>query len=194
MSKKLVAYFSASGVTAKVAETLAEAIGADIFEIEPKVPYTEADLNWMEKNARSTIEMNDPASRPEIAVKRDNMKDYDTIFVGFPIWWYVAPTIINTFLESYDLTGKTVIPFATSGGTFRVRPYHICISARPAGIQRAHDAASFLHPAGCICTAAYEDIERIKHHEQETCSVFFCVRRDREGCRDAGRGNRRRHL
>ena len=116
MSKKLVAYFSASGVTAKVAETLAEAIGADIFEIEPKVPYTEVDLNWMDKKARSTIEMNDPASRPEIAVKRDNMKDYDTIFVGFPIWWYVAPTIINTFLESYDLTGKTIIPFATSGG------------------------------------------------------------------------------
>ena len=95
MSKKLVAYFSASGVTARVAETLAEAIGADIFEIEPKVPYTEADLNWMDKKARSTIEMNNPASRPEIAVKRDNMKDYDTIFVGFPIWWYVAPTIIN---------------------------------------------------------------------------------------------------
>ena len=117
MNKKLVAYFSASGVTAKVAETLAEAIGADIFEIEPKVPYTEADLNWMDKKARSTIEMNDPASRPEIAVKRDNMKDYDTIFVGFPIWWYVAPTIINTFLESYDLTGKTIIPFATSGGS-----------------------------------------------------------------------------
>ena len=86
MSKKLVAYFSASGVTAKVAETLAEAIGADIFEIEPKVPYTEVDLNWMDKKARSTIEMNDPASRPEIAVKRDTMKDYDTIFVGFPIW------------------------------------------------------------------------------------------------------------
>lgn len=117
MSKKLVAYFSASGVTAKVAETLAEAIGADIFEIEPKVPYTEADLNWMDKKARSTIEMSDPASRPEIAAKRDNMKDYNTIFVGFPIWWYVAPTIINTFLESYDLTGKTIIPFATSGGS-----------------------------------------------------------------------------
>ena len=117
MRKKLVVYFSASGVTAKVAETLAEAIGADIFEIEPKVPYTEADLNWMDKKARSTIEMSDPASRPEIAAKRDNMKDYDTIFVGFPIWWYVAPTIINTFLESYDLTGKTIIPFATSGGS-----------------------------------------------------------------------------
>ncbi len=121
MSKKLVAYFSASGVTAKVAETLAEAIGADIFEIEPKVPYTEVDLNWMDKKARSTIEMSDPASRPEIAVKRDNMKDYDTIFVGFPIWWYVAPAIINTFLESYDLTGKTIIPFATSAGAIWAR-------------------------------------------------------------------------
>ena len=117
MSRKLVAYFSASGVTATVAQTLADAIGADIFEIAPKVPYTEADLNWMDKNARSTIEMNDPASRPEIASKRDNMDDYDTIFVGFPIWWYVAPTIINTFLENYDLTGKTIIPFATSGGS-----------------------------------------------------------------------------
>ena len=117
MSNKLVAYFSASGVTAKIAETLAEAIGADIFEIEPKVPYTEADLNWMDKKARSTIEMSDPAFRPEIAVKRDNMKDYDTIFVGFPIWWYVAPTIINTFLESYDFSGKTVVLFATSGGS-----------------------------------------------------------------------------
>ena len=115
MSKKLVAYFSASGVTTKVAQTLAEAIGADIFEIVPKIPYTEADLNWMDKNARSTIEMNDSSSRPEIEAKRDNMSEYDTIFVGFPIWWYVAPTIINTFLESYDLTGKTIIPFATSG-------------------------------------------------------------------------------
>lgn len=117
MSRKLVAYFSASGVTAAVAQTLADAIGADIFEIAPKVPYTKADLNWMDKNARSTIEMNNPASRPEIASKCDNMDDYDTIFVGFPIWWYVAPTIINTFLESYDLTGKTIIPFATSGGS-----------------------------------------------------------------------------
>ena len=117
MSKKLVAYFSASGVTAKVAQTLAEAIGADIFEIAPKVPYTEADLNWMDEKARSTIEMNDPTSRPEIESKRDNMSEYDTIFVGFPIWWYVAPTIINTFLESCDLTGKTIIPFATSGGS-----------------------------------------------------------------------------
>lgn len=117
MSRKLVAYFSASGVTAKVAETLAEAIGADIFEIEPKVPYTKADLDWTNRQSRSSIEMNDPASRPAIAGVRDNMADYDTLFVGFPIWWYVAPTIINTFLESYDLTGKTIIPFATSGGS-----------------------------------------------------------------------------
>ena len=117
MSRKLVAYFSASGVTSKVAETLAEAIGADIYEIEPEVPYTKADLDWMDKMSRSTIEMSDPASRPAIKEMRDNMDDYDTVFVGFPVWWYVAPTIINTFLESYDLTGKTVIPFATSGGS-----------------------------------------------------------------------------
>lgn len=95
MSKRLVAYFSASGVTAKVAENLADAIGADVFEIQPEVPYTKADLNWMDKKSRSTIEMSDSTSRPAIAVKRDNMDEYDTIFVGFPIWWYVAPTIIN---------------------------------------------------------------------------------------------------
>ncbi len=117
MRKKLVAYFSATGTTAKVAQTLAEAIGADIFEIVPKIPYAKADLNWMDKNARSTIEMKDPSSRPEIESKRDNMGEYDVIFVGFPIWWYVAPTIINTFLESCDLNGKTIVPFATSGGS-----------------------------------------------------------------------------
>jgi len=117
MSRKLVAYFSASGVTAKVAEKLSEAIGADLYAIEPEVPYTKADLDWMDKKSRSTIEMNNPASRPAITGKRDNMNDYDTVFVGFPIWWSVAPTIINTFLESYDLTDKTIIPFATSGGS-----------------------------------------------------------------------------
>ena len=117
MSRKLVAFFSASGVTAKVAETLSETIGADLFAIEPRVPYTKADLDWMDKNSRSTLEMNDSASRPEIARVRDNMDEYDIVFVGFPIWWYVAPTIINTFLESYELTGKTIIPFATSGGS-----------------------------------------------------------------------------
>lgn len=117
MSRKLVAFFSASGVTAKVAEKLSDTIGADLFAIEPKVPYTKEDLDWMDKNSRSTLEMKDPASRPKIARVRDNMEEYDTVFVGFPIWWYVAPTIINTFLESYDLTGKTIIPFATSGGS-----------------------------------------------------------------------------
>ena len=117
MSRKLVAYFSASGVTAKLAETLSEAIGADLYAIEPEVPYTKADLNWMNKNSRSSVEMKDPASRPAIAGKCDNMDEYNTIFVGFPIWWYVAPTIINTFLESYDFAGKTIIPFATSGGS-----------------------------------------------------------------------------
>ena len=117
MSRKLVAYFSATGVTAKVAEKLAEAIGADIYEIEPAVPYSKADLDWQNAKSRSSVEMSDPASRPAIAGKRDNMDDYDTIFIGFPIWWYVAPHIINTFLESYDMTGKTIIPFATSGGS-----------------------------------------------------------------------------
>ena len=117
MSKRLVAYFSASGVTAKVAENLADAIGADIFEIQPEVPYTKADLNWMDKKARSTIKMSNPASRPAVAAKRDNIDEYDTIFVGFPIWWYVTPTIVNTFLENYNLKGKTIIPFATSGGS-----------------------------------------------------------------------------
>ena len=117
MGKTLVAYFSASGVTKKLAQTLAHAIRADLFEIEPKVPYTRADLNWMDKQSRSTIEMQNPASRPEIAGTCKNIADYDTVFVGFPIWWYVAPTIVNTFLESCDLTGKTVVPFATSGGS-----------------------------------------------------------------------------
>lgn len=117
MNRTLVAYFSASGVTAKLAENLAEAISADIFEIEPEVPYTKADLDWTNKQSRSSLEMNDLSSRLAIRESRDNMDDYDTIFVGFPIWWYIAPTIINTFLESYNLSGKTIIPFATSGGS-----------------------------------------------------------------------------
>ena len=117
MSKVLVAYFSASGVTAKVAKEIAEVTQGDLFEIQPETPYTKADLNWMDKQSRSTIEMQNPDSRPAIANKVSNMKEYDTIFVGFPIWWYVAPTIINTFLEGYDLSNKTIIPFATSGGS-----------------------------------------------------------------------------
>ena len=117
MSKKLVAYFSASGVTATLAKTLAEAAGADLYEIKPEVLYTKADLNWNNKQSRSSIEMNDQSFRPAIADKDANIAAYDVIFVGFPIWWYVAPTIINTFLESYDFSGKTIVPFATSGGS-----------------------------------------------------------------------------
>ena len=117
MNRKLVAYFSASGVTAKVAEMLADAVGADIYEIRPAVPYTKADLNWMDKKSRSTIEMNDKSIRPAIADKNAQIDQYETIFLGFPIWWYVAPTIINTFLESYDFSGKKIILFATSGGS-----------------------------------------------------------------------------
>ena len=117
MSKVLVAYFSASGVTAKAAKEIAEVTQGDLFEIQPETPYTKADLNWMDKQSRSTIEMQNPDSRPAIANKVYNMEEYDTIFVGFPIWWYVAPTIINTFLEDYDLSNKTIIPFATSGGS-----------------------------------------------------------------------------
>lgn len=115
--KTLVAYFSASGVTARLAKTLAGALSADLYEIKPRVPYTKADLDWMDKKSRSTLEMNDPKSRPEIVGSPENMDQYDRVFVGFPIWWYVAPTIINTFLESCDFSGKTVIPFATSGGS-----------------------------------------------------------------------------
>lgn len=117
MSKVLVAYFSASGVTAGLAKNLASAVGADLHEIKPEKPYTKADLNWKDKNSRSTVEMNDKSFRPAVANKVENMAQYDAIFVGFPIWWYVAPTIINTFLEQYDLTGKKIIPFATSGGS-----------------------------------------------------------------------------
>ena len=117
MSKKLVAYFSASGVTGSVAKTLAEAAGADLYEIRPEVPYTRADLNWMDKKARSSVEMNDPSYRPALADKDAKVEDYDVIFLGFPIWWYVAPTIVNTFLESYDFSGKKIILFATSGGS-----------------------------------------------------------------------------
>jgi len=117
MSKKLVAYFSASGVTEKAAQRLAKAIGADIFEIKPVQPYTREDLDWTNKNSRSTVEMNDRSSRPAIAEKLENMSDYDEIFIGFPIWWYVAPRIIDAFVESYDFSGKTLIPFATSGSS-----------------------------------------------------------------------------
>lgn len=117
MSKTLVAYFSASGVTKRVAQNLAVAAEADIYEIRPAVPYTSADLNWMDKNSRSTIESKDRSSRPELADKDADIAAYDRVFVGFPIWWSTAPAIIKTFLESYDFSGKTIVLFATSGGS-----------------------------------------------------------------------------
>ena len=117
MSKKLVAYFSASGETARLAKTLADVTGGDLFEIRPQTAYTAADLDWNNAKSRSSVEMNDPKSRPAIAGMPADLGAYDTVFVGFPIWWYVAPTIISTFLESGDFSGKKVVPFATSGGS-----------------------------------------------------------------------------
>lgn len=117
MRKVLVAYFSASGVTKKVAEEIASAVNGDLFEIEPEIPYTGADLNWMDKKSRSSIEMSDKDFRPAMVKKELNPSEYESIILGFPIWWYVAPTIINTFLESYDFSGKKITLFATSGGS-----------------------------------------------------------------------------
>lgn len=134
MKKILVAYFSASGETAKLAKTIAGVVGEDLFEIVPKVPYTAADLNWMDKRSRSTAEMNDDNSRPAIASKLADMAQYNTVFVGFPIWWYQAPRIIEAFLESYDFAGKTVIPFATSGGSGMGKTDSILKAVCPAAI------------------------------------------------------------
>ena len=117
MSKKLVAYFSASGTTARVADNLAKAAGADLYEIKPAVSYTKEDLNWMNKQSGSSVEMRDKSSRPALADTDADIAAYDTIFIGFPIWWYIAPTIINTFLEAYDFSGKKIVLFATSGGS-----------------------------------------------------------------------------
>lgn len=117
MSKTLTAYFSASGTTARTAKNLAQAAGADLYEIRPAVPYTGADLDWQDKHSRSSVEMSDPSSRPQLADKDAGIADYDRIFLGFPIWWYTAPAIIRSFLESYDFNGKTIILFATSGGS-----------------------------------------------------------------------------
>lgn len=135
MSKTLVAWFSASGVTADAAAALAEAIGADRYEIRPKVSYTRADLNWMDKKSRSSVEMNDPASRPTLADMSAGIDGYDVIFVGFPIWWYTAPAIIRTFLEAYDFSGKVIVPFATSGGS---------------GLGRTAEALQELVPAAVV--------------------------------------------
>lgn len=115
--KSLVAYFSCSGTTEKVAKLIADTLHADLYEIKPKEPYTSADLNWMDSSSRSSVEMRDKSSRPAIGNKVENMEAYDVVYLGFPIWWYIVPTIINTFLESYDFKGKTIVPFATSGGS-----------------------------------------------------------------------------
>lgn len=137
MNRKLVAYFSASGVTAEAAKVLAEAASADLYEIKPEIPYTKADLNWNDKQARSTVEMQDPLSRPAVADREANIAAYDVVFVGFPIWWYVAPTIINTFLESYDFSGKIIVPFATSGGSgFGKTMEQLCPSVSGAAIWK----------------------------------------------------------
>lgn len=117
MTNVLVAYFSASNVTKKAAEKLAAEAKADLYEIKPAVPYTKADLNWMDKKSRSSVEMSDKSFRPEIVKDNLSLDQYDTVLVGFPIWWYVAPTIINTFLESYNFAGKKIVLFATSGGS-----------------------------------------------------------------------------
>ena len=117
MAKTLVACFSATGTTERVARDLAAAIGADLFEIAPVEPYSAADLNWNDRRSRSSVEMNDEACRPAIVDTVENMAVYDTVFVGFPVWWYVEPRIVDTFLEAYDFAGKTVVPFATSGGS-----------------------------------------------------------------------------
>ncbi len=117
MGKTLVAYFSATGTTERAAKLLAERLHAELFEIRPLIPYTKAELDWNDEKSRSTLEMSDPSARPAIAESCGNMDEYDTVFLGFPIWWYVAPAIIRTFLEAYDFSGKTIIPFATSGGS-----------------------------------------------------------------------------
>ena len=146
--KTLVAYFSASGTTAAVARRLAKAAHADLFEIRPAVPYTHADLDWTNKHSRSSVEMRDSASRPAMAEACQSLAAYDKIYLGFPIWWYVAPTIVETFLESGDFTGKTVVPFATSGGSGMGRTVevlrHICPDAHFADgavLNGASDAA-----------------------------------------------------
>ena len=117
MAQTLVAYFSATGTTECVAHKIAEAAGADLFEIEPAQSYTSADLNWQNKSSRSSVEMGDESARPEIVSRVDDLAAYDVVFVGFPVWWYMEPRIIDTFLESYDIAGKTIVPFATSGGS-----------------------------------------------------------------------------
>ena len=131
MKKTLIAYFSATGTTKAAAERLATELNADLFEIAPEVPYTAADLDWRDKTSRSTLEMQDKASRPAIAAKCDNIAQYDTVWIGFPVWWYTAPTIVNTFIEAHDLSGKVLNVFATSGGSDVVDSYNDLKNAYP---------------------------------------------------------------
>ena len=131
MKKTLIAYFSATGTTKAAAERLATEFNADLFEIAPEVPYTAADLDWRDKTSRSTLEMQDKASRPAIAAKCDNIAQYDTVWIGFPVWWYTAPTIVNTFIEAHDLSGKVLNVFATSGGSDVVDSYNDLKNAYP---------------------------------------------------------------
>lgn len=116
-TKVLVAYFSATNTTEGVAEHIANGLNADLYEIVPEEPYTDADLNYNDNNSRSTLEMNDPSARPAISGSVENMEQYDIIFIGYPIWWGEAPRIVSTFMESYDFSGKTIVPFCTSGGS-----------------------------------------------------------------------------
>lgn len=131
MSKQLVAYFSATGVTKRVATTLATKLGADLYEIKAKIPYTDADLNWRDDHSRSSVEMRDQTSRPEIVASPQSLSEYEVIYLGFPIWWGIAPTIVNTFLESLDFQGKKIITFATSGGSGMGRSTQVLQSSTP---------------------------------------------------------------
>jgi flavodoxin len=135
--KRLVAYFSASGQTKKLAQTLAEAVEGDLYEIIPETPYTSADLNWNDPGSRSSVEMKDPSYRPAIAGEVKDMEQYDTILLGFPIWWYEAPRVIQTFLEHYDFSGKTVAAFATSGGSGMGKTEHILQKSAPTATWKA---------------------------------------------------------
>lgn len=152
MTKTLVAYFSASGTTMDVANHLARVTDSDLFAIVPANPYTSADLNWRDKQSRSTREAADPSCRPAITSRVEHIEDYDTIFLGFPIWWYVAPAIINTFLESYDLTGKTIVLFATSGGSGM---------GKTASVLRASAPGAKIVDGGILNNASNASLEKI---------------------------------
>ena len=148
MSQTLVAYFSAGGVTAKAAKEIAQALGADLYEIRPQTPYTARDLDWMDKRSRSSVEMGNPACRPAIAEPVADMRQYDTVLVGFPIWWYVEPRIVDTFLESYDFTGKTMIAFATSGGSGMEKAERSLREHCPKAVWKAGKLLNRTDPAG----------------------------------------------